>query len=263
MIDHTTKRDESPVRVINLGSGSKGNSTIVCHDGKILMVDCGFSRKQAILRMEAMGLNPADVCGILITHEHGDHIKGARLCSQTFDAPVFATAGTMACGDLNILQNETVYYGEEKNFSGFKITTLKVSHDTAEPCAFLVEAGAVRSLFITDIGTTSDFNTKSLTDIDYLYVEANHDESMLRDGLYPAFLKTRIAGIGGHLNNQESGLLIKTLAKQSPGLKSIMLAHLSDENNEPERAMATAREYAGGLPEVKWDVARQHEPREL
>lgn len=253
----------NPTRIINLGSGSKGNSTLICHGEKILMVDCGFSRKQIMLRMSAMGLSHRDVCGILITHEHGDHIKGARLCSQSMDAPVLATSGTISGGGLSLLNNQALGYSSRVDHDGFEITTLKVSHDTREPCAFLVEVAGVRSLFVTDVGTIQKLDISLMTGIDYLYVEANHDEMMLRHGPYPAFLKTRISGVGGHLNNQQSGILIKSLAEQSPNLRAIMLGHLSDKNNEPEKALSTAREYAGLLAGVSWDVARQDEPREM
>lgn len=210
-----------------------------------------------------MDLNPQDVCGILVTHEHGDHNKGARLCSQTWDAPVMATSGTLSGSDLPHIDCRTLQYQETIAHEGFQVSTLKISHDTKEPCAFLVETGGVRSLFLTDIGTTVDFDTTALTDLNYLFIEANHDETMLRTGRYPAFLKNRISGAGGHLNNQECGLLVKTLARQSPNLQAIMLAHLSKDNNTPENALATAREYAGSLPEVRWGVASQFEPRLL
>ena len=252
-----------PVRIINLGSGSKGNSTLICHGEKILMVDCGFNRKQTLLRMAEMDLNYENVCGILVTHEHGDHMNGARLCSQKMDAPVMATAGTISGGGMSALNTRTLQYGQKTHHQGFDITTLKISHDTKEPCAYLVETNGVRTLFATDVGTLQGLDTSLMTDIDYLYMESNHDEIMLRTGPYPAFLKNRITGSGGHLNNEQSGVLIKRLAEQSPNLKAIMLAHLSQDNNEPEKALATARQFAGALPSVTWDVALQHEPREL
>jgi len=213
--------------------------------------------------MATIDLNPEDVCGILITHEHGDHIKGARLCSQSWAAPVMATAGTLSGSDLPPSACRILKYQEEISHEGFQITTLKISHDTKEPCAFLVETDGVRSLFITDIGTTLDFDVSLLKNINYLFIEANHDETMLRTGPYPAFLKNRITGPGGHLNNQECGVLINDLAKQSPDLQAIMLAHLSHENNTPEFALSTARECAGSLPDVRWSVASQHESRQL
>jgi len=256
-------QNECPVRIINLGSGSKGNSTVICHGDKALLVDCGFSRKQILLRMAEMGVHHESVCGILVTHEHGDHIKGARLCSKVMDAPVMATPGTISGGDMSVLNNHPLHYGQKTNHHGFEITTLKISHDTKEPCAFLVETAGIRTLFATDVGTIQGLDMSLMTDIDYLYVESNHDEIMLRTGPYPAFLKNRITGSGGHLNNEQSGVLIKMLAEQSPNLKAIMLAHLSHENNEPEKALATARQFAGPLPGVTWDVALQHEPREL
>lgn len=256
-------QDNNAVRIINLGSGSKGNATIICHGDKTLLVDCGFSRKQIILRMGEMGISHESVCGILVTHEHGDHVRGARLCSQVMDAPVMATRGTISGGDLNVLNHDALFYGEKINHDGFKITTLEISHDTKEPCAFLVEAGGVRTLFATDIGTVEGLDMRQMKNIDYLYVESNHDEIMLRTGPYPAFLKNRITGVGGHLNNEESGLFIREVAANSPDLKSIMLAHLSQDNNEPEKALATARQFAGSLPGVSWDVAMQHIPREM
>ncbi len=255
---------KSPVpRIINLGSGSKGNSSVICLGEKILMVDCGFNRKQTLLRMAEMGLNPDQVCGILVTHEHGDHMQGARLCSQKMDAPILATAGTISGGNMSALNHQILRRGEIIAHHGFEITTLKISHDTKEPCAFLVEAAGVRTLFATDVGTVEGLDLRPMKDLDYLYVESNHDEVMLRTGPYPAFLKNRIIGDGGHLNNHQSGLLIRSLAAQSPQLKSIMLAHLSHENNDPEKALVTTRECAGELPGVIWDVARQHEPREM
>ncbi len=255
--------NSNPVRIINLGSGSKGNTTLVCCNEKILMVDCGFNRKQTLLRMAEMDLNYQDVCGIIVTHEHGDHIKGARLCSQSMDAPILATAGTISGGCMSALNTDTLHYGQKTNHCGFEITTLKISHDTKEPCAFLVEASGMRTLFATDIGTTAGLDMSLMTDIDYLYVESNHDEVMLRTGPYPAFLKNRITGSGGHLNNEQCGIFIKQLAEKSPNLKAIMLAHLSHENNDPDKALATARQLAGPLPGVIWDVALQHQPREL
>ena len=261
MLENT--QENTTVRIINLGSGSKGNSTIICNGDQTLLVDCGFSRKQILLRMAEVGISHESVCGILVTHEHGDHIKGARLCSQVMDAPVMATRGTISGGVLNALHHEPLFYGEKINHGGFKITTLKISHDTKEPCAFVVETGGIRTLFATDIGTVEGLDMRQMKNIDNLYVESNHDDVMLRTGPYPAFLKNRIIGSGGHLNNEESGLFIRQVAANSPNLKSIMLAHLSQDNNEPEIALATARQFAGSLPGVVWDVAAQHIPREM
>ncbi len=251
------------IKIINLGSGSRGNSTIICHNDKILMIDCGFSRRQLVQRMAALGLDPQDVCGILVTHEHTDHITGARVFCQVTNAPILATKGTLSGGDLTTMKTHALQCGAQVDHQGFGVTPIRVTHDTKEPCAYLVEVDGTRSLFATDIGTTKDLDISPLGDLDFLYVEANHDEDMLRDGPYPAFLKKRIASKKGHLNNRESGEFIKSLARRSPELKAIMLAHLSDKNNTPELALETARDYAGGVTDARWVVAHQVEAVEL
>jgi phosphoribosyl 1,2-cyclic phosphodiesterase len=216
-----------------------------------------------VQRILDRGLDPLAVCGILISHEHGDHIRGARLCSQDMAAPIFATKGTIEGGKLSPLQANPIRCDERMDHEGFNITPIKVSHDTREPCAFLVEADGSRVLLATDIGTTQGLDLTQLKDLDFLYVEANHDEEMLKNGPYPYFLKKRIAGTGGHLNNRQSGELVRTLAGQSPNLRGIMLAHLSDKNNDSALALETVRKHAGAAESVRWEVARQDESVEL
>ncbi len=249
--------NKSSIRIINLGSGSKGNSSLISYQGKTLLVDCGFSCRQIILRLTEQDINPQTVCGILITHEHGDHIKGAAKCCRDFDAPVLATAGTLNGGRLAGLQNRAVVYGEAVTHEGFIITPIKVSHDTKEPCAFLVEVGGMRAFFCTDLGDFEGLDFELLKNLDYLYVEANHCEVLLRTGSYPYFLKKKISGSGGHLNNDQCGELIKIIAAGSPHLKGIMLAHLSNENNDAEVAMSSVKNRTGELDGVRWLMARQ------
>jgi phosphoribosyl 1,2-cyclic phosphodiesterase len=256
------KRD-IPIRVFNLGSGSKGNASLISYGGKILMVDCGFSRRQVVLRMNALGLDPNALCGILVSHEHGDHIKGAQKCSWDFRAPILATQGTLSGGGLSQTGARILDYGVQMEHDGFGVTPLRISHDTLEPCAFLVEVAGVRSLFATDIGNPASLDMGPVGSLDLLYIEANHDDGMLRNGPYPAFLKNRIAGDGGHLNNDQSGKLIKSLAEQSPNLRTVVLAHLSDKNNDPAKALKTARRHAGKLPAVSWQIASQDQPLEF
>ena len=256
-------RQDIPIRVFNLGSGSKGNASIICYGGKILMVDCGFSRRQIFLRMNSLGLDPNNVCGILVSHEHGDHVKGAQKCSGDLDAPIFATKGTLSGSGLYSAGARALAYSTATEHEGFVITPVRISHDTLEPCAFLVEVAGIRSLFATDIGNPESVDVGQIGRLDMLYIEANHDEGMLRNGPYPAFLKNRITGDGGHLNNQQSGTLIKSLAAQSPNLRTIVLAHLSDKNNDSGKALKTAKKYAGKLPGVSWRIASQDRPLEF
>lgn len=256
-------KQDIPIRVFNLGSGSKGNASLVYFNGKILMVDSGFSRRQVVLRMSALGLDPNAICGILVSHEHGDHIKGAQKCSWDFGAPILATRGTLSGGGLSKSGARILDYGSPLEHDGFAVTPLRVSHDTLEPCAFLVEVAGVRSLFATDIGNPASLEIGPVGSLDLLYIEANHDEGMLRNGPYPAFLKHRIAGDGGHLNNEQSGRLIKSLASQSHNLRTVVLAHLSDKNNNPVKALKAAKKHAGKLPMVSWQIACQDQPLEF
>ena len=227
------------------------------------MIDCGFTRKQIIQRLVSLDVAPQSVCGILITHEHVDHIRGATLFSREADAPIMATQGTLEGGGLAAAGAQSLSCGTRIQHQAFHVTPIRISHDTREPCAFLVEVGGMRALFATDIGTTDGLDIAAAADLDFLYVEANHDEDMLRDGPYPAFLKHRIAGAEGHLSNRDSGGLIKSLAAQSPRLQAVMLAHLSDKNNDPVIALRDAQEHAGGLPGLRWYVTRQDEPMEM
>jgi phosphoribosyl 1,2-cyclic phosphodiesterase len=254
---------QSPVRILNLGSGSKGNCSLVCHEDKILMVECGLYKRETIRRMETMGLDPDCVCGILISHSHSDHTRGATLWNKHEKAKILATKGTLKGARLTRCHSKTLKYGKKVGRKGFSITPIEISHDTREPCAFLVEVAGVRCFFGTDIGTLRGLDLSELTNLDYLYVEANHDETMLRTGSYPTYLKKRIAGKEGHLNNTQCGKLIRSLADQSPRLKAIMLAHLSEQNNDPVKALETAQEVAGELPGVRWMVAKQGEVTEL
>lgn len=256
-------KQDIPIRVFNLGSGSKGNASIICYGSKILMVDCGFSRRQIILRMNSLGLDPSNVCGILVSHEHGDHVKGAQKCSWDLNAPILATKGTLSGGGLSSAGARALTYSVAIEHDGFSVTPLRISHDTLEPCAFLVEIAGIRSLFATDIGNPASLDVGQLGGLDLMYIESNHDEAMLRDGPYPAFLKNRITGDGGHLDNQQSGKLIKSLASESPNLRTIVLAHLSDKNNDPQKALQTAKKYAGKLPGVNWQIASQDRPLEF
>lgn len=252
------------IRITNLGSGSKGNSTAILLGDKLLLVDCGFSHRQIKRRLAEAGLERYTVCGILLTHEHTDHIRGADRTARQFAAPLLGTHGTLHGAGLTGLDHRVVRHAERVDHSGFGITPLEVPHDCAEPCAYLVEAGGKRVLLATDMGTADGLDESKLTDLDYLYIESNHDGDMLRNGPYPWFLKKRIAGAGGHINNQECGGLVARLARRSPGLQAVMLAHLSEQNNDPQLAEAAVREAGcGALARTILLVGQQNAPTEM
>jgi phosphoribosyl 1,2-cyclic phosphodiesterase len=251
------------MQIINLGSGSKGNTTVIESNGKLLLVDCGFSRRQMLKRLAESGFNPDNLCGILVTHEHGDHIYSAEKLCNEFNATLIATRGTIEGGNLVTSNQRVAKYDQMIEHENFSILPIRVSHDTKEPCAFMIENDEAKSLFLTDIGTTDNLDIPVMTDLDYLYIEANHDSEMLATGPYPYFLKQRVSGIGGHLNNEESGELIKTLAAQSPNLKTVMLAHLSDKNNHPDIALQAVKKRTGDLGSIKLQVAMQALPTDM
>ena len=251
-------------RIINLGSGSKGNSTAILRGDKLLLVDCGFSHRQIKIRLAAAGLERYTVCGILLTHEHMDHIRGADRSARQFGAPLLGTHGTLRGAGLTGLDHRIVRHAQRVEHGGFQVIPLEVPHDGAEPCAYLVEAGGRRILLATDMGTTAGMDSDLLTDLDYLYIEANHDAEMLRTGPYPWFLKKRIAGAGGHINNRECGGVVAELSRRSPNLKAVMLGHLSEKNNDPALAEATVREAAcGTFKKTVLLVGQQNEPTEM
>lgn len=223
------------------------------------MIDCGFSARNTVQKLTALDIKPQSVCGILITHEHTDHVRGAPVFSRGCGAPVLATAGTIASGGLSALPSQELQYSVRVEHHGFGITPIRISHDACEPCAYLIEVDGKRALFATDLGTTEGFDFAAVGALDYLYVEANHDADMLCGGPYPAFLKARIASDEGHLDNAQSGRLIKVLAEQSPNLRGVMLAHLSDKNNTAALALGVAQEWAGEIPGARWVVAQQGE----
>ncbi|PID80461.1 MBL fold metallo-hydrolase [bacterium DOLZORAL124_64_63] len=226
---------------------------------KVLLVDCGFSHRQIKLRLAEAKLERYTVCGILLTHEHTDHIRGADRAARQFGVPLLGTQGTLRAAGLTGLDHRVVRHAQQVEHAGFGITPLDVPHDSAEPCAYLVEAAGRRVLLATDMGTPEGLVSGLVTDLDYLYIEANHDADMLRAGPYPWFLKKRIAGAGGHINNRECGELVAELARRSPRLQAVMLAHLSEKNNDPGLAKAVVRETAGKvLGEAVLVVGRQH-----
>lgn len=252
------------LRIINLGSGSKGNATAISTGARTLLIDCGFSLRQIMLRLNAAGIDPYTVCGILLTHEHTDHMRGAARANRELRAPLLATAGTLKGTRLADRDHVLTPLGLTRDFHDFRITAIGVPHDTSDPCAFKIEAAGRTTLVATDIGDPQQLDLDLMGGIHHLLIEANHDQEMLRNGPYRAFLKRRIAGPTGHLSNRQCAWLLREIASRSPDLRTVVLAHLSDTNNDADLALETVQT----LTEPSdtgwtWQVGRQDAPTEL
>lgn len=240
--------------VCSLSSGSRGNCALVSDGRTHILVDAGISARRVAAELRAFDLTPADLHGVLVTHEHGDHIAGlARL-----NLPVYASPGT--CAALEGRVSSLTPVG-----SSFEIGTLGVSafptpHDTPESLGFLVHMGTFRAAVCTDLGYMPDEALNHLCSAHYLLLEANHDVELLRRGPYPPFLKDRILGRLGHLSNDACAAVAAACARF--GVRRITLCHLSDENNSPDLALGVVSERLfnmGAVPgrDVLLDVALQ------
>ena len=238
----------SRLRVISLGSGSRGNCLYVESGTGSLLVDAGFSCRQLEKRLVSIGVDPKSVDAILLTHEHGDHSRGAVRFSHRNQSRVFATAGTLASRALAKLPDgTTVRSGVDFEAAGFRIEPFAVPHDASEPVGFTLEdADGFRVGVVADLGARTQLAWAKLRDLSVLVLETNHDLDMLRGGPYPWVLKQRVASRHGHLSNRDAAAGLDELI--SDRLRAVVLYHLSETNNLPELAyssVAEALEQAG------------------
>lgn len=235
------------LRFASLASGSDGNALVVEADGTCLLVDCGLNLRDTERRLARLGLEPSAIRGILVTHEHGDH------AGRVFDfAAAHGVTVHLTYGSLIALENEgKVIEGvrlsiltsrEPLAIEGVEVRPFTVPHDAREPVQFVLSDGAARLGVLTDIGVGTAHVVESLSGLDALVLECNYDRDMLWNGGYPRWLKERIAGPFGHLDNEESARLLAALERSR--LKHVVAAHLSQQNNRPELAR---RALAGAL----------------
>ncbi len=221
-------------RVVVLGSGSAGNAVVVECGGRRLLVDAGFSCKQLELRMELLGLDGDGFDGIVLTHEHGDHTRGAARFARRHGLTVYATAGTLeALGFVEAdFPTSVLRSGAVEQVGGFAVEPFAVPHDAREPVGLVVEDRAgFRVGLAADLGARSQLAWGRLRDLDALVLETNHDLEMLRSGPYPWPLKQRVAGRHGHLSNREAAEGVPELLCDR--LRWVVLYHLSRTNNLP------------------------------
>ncbi|MBR5509604.1 MAG: MBL fold metallo-hydrolase [Lachnospiraceae bacterium] len=234
------------MRLCSIASGSSGNCIYTGSEQTHLLVDAGISAKKIEAGLKELELEGKDIQGLLITHEHFDHIKGVGVLARRYGIPIYATEGTIAqmkeassLGKVDESLYHTIHADEHFQIGDMDIEPFRISHDAAEPVAYRFQCGEKCAAIATDMGIYNDYIVDHLKGLDALLLEANHDIQMLQVGPYPYILKQRILGNRGHLSNESAGqLLCKVLHDD---MKKIYLGHLSKENNYAELAYETVR----------------------
>lgn len=229
-----------------IASGSSGNCLYAGNEETHILIDAGISCKRICEGLKSFALEGKDIQGILITHEHADHISGLGVLSRKFHIPIYATEGTLRqisemenLGEIDSDLFQPIEVGREFKVGNLSVESFSISHDAADPVSFLVRDGEKKLGMVTDLGYYDEAIVERLKDSNLLYVEANHDVHMLQAGPYPYYLKRRILGEKGHLCNEKAAQLVTELMNDR--LKQVILGHLSKENNYPDLALATVK----------------------
>jgi phosphoribosyl 1,2-cyclic phosphodiesterase len=239
MVDDTLQQPAPALRLCVLGSGSKGNAAVVEYAGHALLIDCGICKRDFFERCATLGIEPASIEAVLVTHEHTDHTKGLgvvlRGLAKNGVHPALFASDAARAASRDILS--TCEYcdqlplapGAALAIAGMQVHVFGTSHDAADPLGFRFEADGDSLGFMTDTGVVTDQAHDALRGCRILAIEANHDETMLRTGDYPWALKQRISGDGGHLSNAQSATELERLLHQ--GLQQVVAMHVSENNN--------------------------------
>ncbi len=223
-------------RFASLGSGSRGNATLVEAGSTCVLLDCGFAAREFICRCERLAFDPARLTGILVTHEHGDHMRGVGTVARRLGLPVWMSHGTWRAADFGAITDLRLFAGHGGGFDlgELHVTPVPVPHDAREPTQFIFDHGGVRLGILTDLGSITQRVVESFDGVDALLLECNHDLEMLRDGPYPPSLQARVGGRYGHLNNAQAADFLRRIDHHR--LRHLVAGHLSEQNNSPELA---------------------------
>lgn len=261
------------MRLAAISSGSKGNCILVNNEKSTFLVDAGISKKRIEEGLDAFNVSPEDVDGILITHEHSDHIKGLGVWLRKYKMPVYATDETIKCilndGSLGKIDSDlfnVVEPGKELVLKDLQIKPLSISHDAANPVCyrFNSDLNEKSCAVVTDLGKPTETLVHNLQELNTVLIESNHDVGMLQAGPYPYYLKQRIWGERGHLSNEACGDLINSIINKD--MHNIILGHLSGENNYPDLAFQAVRneinfaKHKFYAEDVNLKVASRNEP---
>lgn len=254
------------MKVCLLASGSGGNSIYIQNGSTRVLVDAGLTGKQIELRLDSIGVNPATLQGIVVSHEHSDHMKGVGVMARRYGFPVWMTQGTLDGSKktfrggerVRVVENDEVFSIGDLEFQPFTLP-----HDAADPVNFVISDGAAKVAIATDMGVMTQLVYQRIKNVDFVAIESNYDYHMLMEGPYPWDLKKRISGRHGHLPNDGAAETLCDLAQE--GVKHAVLAHLSEKNNHPDVARTTCQEMFArrGIKDFPVSVASQEKPSEI
>ncbi len=255
------------MELVTLASGSSGNCLMVSEGETHVLVDCGVSCKRIVTALAELGLAPERLSGVVITHEHADHIAGLATLTKKYVLPVYTSCGTSLelrrriAFPSGVLRE--VEAGRPFAMGSLEARSFHTSHDAAEPMGYTFSGRGKRAAVVTDLGFVSEEVLEGVLGSDLVVCEANHDVDWLRTGPYPYPLKRRILGDRGHLSNEAGADLALRCVEQ--GAKTVVLAHLSQQNNTPRRAFEVASETfrAAGVAGVTLAVAPRNETSEV
>ncbi len=249
------------MRCIVLGSGSRGNATLIEAGSTRVLVDNGFSAKELLARLQQVAIEPESITALLLTHEHNDHVAGAGALARRLRLPVYGNVPTLRAAEAKLGKVPELHEfntGDSFAVEGVEIHAFSVSHDTADPVGFTVSDGRQCIGYCTDTGTVTRLLRHTLSACQGLVLEANHDVDMLQDGPYPLALQQRVLSSQGHLSNERALQLVAELAQE--GLRKLVLAHLSEINNAPELVQREIARRSALLAGLEIRLASQHRP---
>ncbi len=219
-------------RFASLGSGSRGNGTVVEIGGERILIDCGFTLRQAEARLDRLGLKASELSAILVTHEHSDHIGGVGTLAYKYGIPAFASFGTLEAARRSTpLIGTAVNAHEPFHIGAVAVQPVVVPHDAREPTQFVLRWADTAIGVISDLGCVTPFVVEQFSDLTGLFMESNYDETMLIRGRYPERVKRRIASELGHLSNSQSAAFLEAVANENV---RVVVGHVSEENNHPD-----------------------------
>ena len=256
------QKKSNPFCLCPLASGSRGNAVFVSTEDTAVLIDAGLSGIEIQRRMTQVGESPDRLEAIIITHEHTDHVKGAGVLSRRFNIPVYVTKETYkACSGLGKIEDLRFFEcGSSFDIGTVSVSPFSISHDACDPSGMTLTHAGKKIGIATDLGVVTNLVRAHLQDANLLYLESNHDPQMLVNGSYPWHLKQRIKSRTGHLSNAEARDLVGELVHRE--LQQVILAHLSEENNLPEKAAAEVAKSLHGTG-VSLYVAGPDRPGEM